>query len=84
MTTLTKAEMRTLKSLLAKAEAAPKKAAKAPVANPERHERTKALLTWAKKTNHPRLAIKAEYAVSKGGYLNESAFTWAKANGFSG
>jgi hypothetical protein len=84
MATLTKAEMRTLRNLLKKAEnvSEPKKSTKPP-ADPARHERTKALLTWAKKTNHPQIAAKAAYAVSKGGYLKESTFAWAKENGFT-
>ena len=63
-------------------KAAKVKSQNTPAPDAKRTADTVKLLAWAKATNHPRLAIKAEYAISKGGYLNKSAFEWATEQGF--
>lgn len=85
MTTLTKSELKTLKTLLAKAEGSiPAKKASKPPVDPTRHNATKKLVAWLKahKKTDTATFIKATYALEKGGFIGQWAFEKAAAWGY--
>ena len=85
MTTLTKAEMRTIKNLLTKAEGSiPAKKASKPPVDPARHNATKKLVAWLKANKKTETAtfIKASFALQKGGFIGQWAFDKAASWGY--